>query len=61
MRTYIVNQQALDCHPTLEQSDLGRMYIVLQGSLIFVENQEQANDIEEGINAYNEREMKGIK
>ena len=56
MRTYTVDQQALDYHPTLEQSDLGRMYIVLQGSIIFVENQEQADDIEEMLNA--EREWK---
>lgn len=56
MRTYIVDQQALDYHPTLEQSDLGKMYIVLQGSIIFVENQEQADDIEEMLNA--EREWK---
>lgn len=56
MRTYTVDQQALDYHPTLEQSDLGKMYIVLQGSIIFVENQEQADDIEEMLNA--EREWK---
>lgn len=50
MRTYTVDQQALDCHPTLEHSDLGRMYIVLQGSMIFVENQEQADELQEIIN-----------
>lgn len=50
MRTYIVDQQVLDYHPTLEQSDLGRMYIVLQRSMTFVENQEQADEIEEIIN-----------
>lgn len=54
MRTYIVDQQALDYHPTLEQSDLGRMYVVLQGSIIFVQNQEQADDIEEMLNAEHE-------
>lgn len=47
MRTYTVDQQAMDYHPTLEQSDLGKMYIVLQGSIIFVENQEQADELQE--------------
>ncbi len=46
MKTYTVDEDTLERFGTLEEEDLGRMYIIVKGALHFVENQREADRLE---------------
>lgn len=45
MKTHIVDEDTLERWGTLEQSDLGKMYVLIQGAYHEVENQEEADQL----------------
>ena len=46
MKTYTVNEDTLERFGTLEESDLGKMYVLVKGAIHFVENQQEADHLE---------------
>lgn len=46
MKTYIVDKDTLERFGTLEESDLGKMYVLVKGAIHFVENQQEADHLE---------------
>lgn len=48
---YQVDESDLDHHGTLEKSDIGRWYVIVQGSMHFVDSKESGAALRDSLNA----------
>jgi len=48
---YQVDDSVLESHETLDAADFGAWFLVIQGSLVFFENEQRAREMRDSLNA----------
>jgi hypothetical protein len=46
---YQINDQDLATHPTLDPIDLGEWYLIINGSMVFFENEQRATEMRDSL------------